>query len=77
MRTTPVTDLADMRAAEEKALSTYGWVDKQQGVVHIPIEEAKKLLAARLAVQEQVQTPPPTPPLETTSTSTTTGGEQQ
>lgn len=67
MRNTPVTDLVDMRAAEEKALTTYGWVDKQRGVVRIPIEEAKQLLVAREAVARQIQTPPPT----------TTGGAQQ
>ncbi len=46
---TPVTDLADMRRREAEALGTYGWVDKQHGVVHIPIDDAKKLYAARVA----------------------------
>ena len=41
-RSTPVTDLTDMRAAEEKVLQNYGWVDKQHGVVHIPIDQAKR-----------------------------------
>ncbi|HEX6099589.1 MAG TPA: hypothetical protein VF432_24965 [Thermoanaerobaculia bacterium] len=49
-RQTPVTDLEDMRRAEERALKSYGWVDKQHGVVRIPIEDAKKMLAARVAV---------------------------
>jgi hypothetical protein len=40
---TPVTDLADMRAAEQRVLTSYGWVDPQKGVVHIPIDEAMKL----------------------------------
>src|ERR1700756_1538239 len=42
-RNTPVIDMADMRAGETQRLGTYGWVDKQHGVVHIPIEQAKKL----------------------------------
>jgi len=46
-QSTPVTDLAEMRAREQQALHTYGWVDQQKGVVHIPIEEAKKLLVQR------------------------------
>lgn len=50
-RQTPVTDMADMRRAEDAVLKHYGWVDKQHGVVHIPIEEAKKLYAARMAVE--------------------------
>jgi hypothetical protein len=49
-RQTPVTDLEDMRHAEERALKSYGWVDKQHGVVRIPIEDAKKMFAARAAV---------------------------
>jgi hypothetical protein len=49
-RQTPVTDLEDMRRAEDRVLKHYGWVDKQHGVVHIPIDEAKKMLAARAAV---------------------------
>lgn len=40
---TPVTDMVDMRATEEQRLNSYGWVDKQHGVAHIPIEQAKKL----------------------------------
>jgi hypothetical protein len=43
---TPVTDLAAMRAAEDRVLHSYGWVDPQKGIVHIPIEEAMKLTLA-------------------------------
>jgi hypothetical protein len=49
---TPVSDLASMREAESRVLDHYGWVDKQQGVVHIPIEQAKEQLAAKLAAQQ-------------------------
>jgi hypothetical protein len=42
-RNTPVTDMIDMRASEEQRLNSYGWVDKQHGIAHIPISEAKKL----------------------------------
>jgi len=44
---TPVTDLADMRTAEEQKLHSYGWVDQQHGVVHIPIEVAKEIYVKR------------------------------
>lgn len=50
-RSTPVTDLVDMRAAEDARLHNYGWVDKQQGIVHMPIDRAKELMAARLGGQ--------------------------
>jgi hypothetical protein len=56
-RNTPVTDLVDMRAAEDKVLQNYGWVDKQRGIVHIPIEKAKELAAARLASGTPASTP--------------------
>ena len=39
---TPVTDMVRMHANEDQVLHHYGWVDKNKGVVHIPIEEAKK-----------------------------------
>ncbi len=46
-RDTPVTDLAGMREAEQRALTSYGWVDRQNQVVHIPIDRAMQLLAER------------------------------
>jgi hypothetical protein len=42
-----VQDLAAIRAEDERLLATYGWVDEQAGTVHIPIQEAMRLLAAR------------------------------
>jgi hypothetical protein len=41
----PALDLQRLRAREELQLSTYGWVDKQGGVVHIPIERAMEIVA--------------------------------
>jgi hypothetical protein len=43
----PIQDLKDMRAAEEKILNGYGWVDQAHGVTHIPIDRAIDLLAER------------------------------
>ncbi len=40
-------DLKAMRAAEDAALNTYGWVDRKAGVVRIPIDRAMDLLAER------------------------------
>jgi hypothetical protein len=44
---TPVTDMADMRKAEEAALNKPGWVDQQKGIVRLPIETAKQLVVQR------------------------------
>jgi hypothetical protein len=42
----PPADLAAHRAAEERALTSYGWVDRQHGIVRIPIEQAMHDIAA-------------------------------
>lgn len=41
----PSQELAKFRAAEEKRLDTYYWIDKQKGIVHIPIDAAMRKLA--------------------------------
>lgn len=41
------TELNDFRYQEEEKLNSYGWVDQNAGVVHIPIDEAMKLVAQR------------------------------
>lgn len=45
LQTTPVQDLARVRAAEEEMLEGYGWVDRETGTVRIPIERAMDLVA--------------------------------
>jgi hypothetical protein len=40
-------DWREFRAAEEKQLSSYGWMDRASGVVHIPIEAAMDRVAQR------------------------------
>jgi len=46
--TTPAVDMQEMRATEEQALHTPGWVDKQKGIVRVPIDVAKQLAVQRL-----------------------------
>lgn len=46
-RNTPVTDMEDMRAAEEQALHNPGWIDRQKGMVRLPIDVAKQLVLQR------------------------------
>ena len=45
---TPVTDLVEMRQNEDRVLHGYGWVDKQKGIVHVPIEVATEIAVQRL-----------------------------
>ena len=40
---TPVTDMNDMRAAQERDLSEPGWVDQKKGIVRVPIDVAMDL----------------------------------
>jgi hypothetical protein len=43
----PSADLARFRDEQRKGLESYGWVDKPAGVVHIPIDEAMRIVAER------------------------------
>jgi hypothetical protein len=43
----PGQDFKAMRAAENAVLHSYDWVDKDHGVVRIPIDRAIAILAAR------------------------------
>jgi len=43
----PMTDLEEMRAAEDKVLHNYAWLDQANGIVRIPIDHAIDLVAQR------------------------------
>ena len=43
----PVKHWKDFQAAERERLTTYGWMDRGTGVVHIPIDRAIELIAER------------------------------
>jgi hypothetical protein len=47
LQTNPREDLADLRAKEDDQLTSYGWVDRNAGVVRIPIDAAMKLTLER------------------------------
>ena len=47
LQTVPPDDLGKLRAREEKELDTYYWIDRDKGIVHIPIDEAMKQVVAR------------------------------
>jgi hypothetical protein len=47
LEVSPRANLAELRAAEDKALGTYGWIDKEKNTVRIPIERAMDIIAQR------------------------------
>ena len=47
LQESPVHDLKQMRDAEDQILGSYGWVDRQKGIVRLPIGRAIDLLAQR------------------------------
>ncbi len=56
LQTNPREDLRDLRASEDAILNGYGWVDRNNGIVHIPIDEAMKLTLQRGLPVRQGQT---------------------
>ena len=49
----PLQEMKRVRAEEDAKLNSYGWVDEKSGVVHIPIDDAKKLLLEKgLAIRK-------------------------
>ena len=47
LQISPRSEMAEMRAAEDKLLRNYGWIDRQKGIVRIPIQRAMELTAQR------------------------------
>ena len=47
LQVNPDRDIETYRAAEDAQLEGYGWVDPASGTVHIPIERAISITAAR------------------------------
>jgi hypothetical protein len=47
LQTDPQDDLKRFRFEQEKQLTEYQWVDRSQGLIRIPIEEATRIIASR------------------------------
>jgi hypothetical protein len=62
-------NLKTLREEADKALTMYGWIDKNKGVARIPIERAMELTVADLAKQK----PAPAGPIATPETQATAG----
>jgi len=53
----PRNELYDFRAKETQQLDSYGWVDKNAGTVHIPIDDAMRLMLERNILTSRPQNP--------------------
>ena len=47
LQVNPREDLRELRAADDAVLNSYGWLDKANGIVRIPIDQAMKLTVQR------------------------------
>ena len=47
LQSSPVADLKRMRQEEDQILGSYGWIDRQKGIVRLPIARAMDLLSQR------------------------------
>jgi len=43
----PAEDMRKFRAAEERSMDQYGWIDPDKGIVQIPVDRAMDLIAQR------------------------------
>jgi hypothetical protein len=60
LQANPARELEEMRAQEEALLHSYGWVDREHGVVRVPIEKAMQLTIER-GLPTRKRTPKPAP----------------
>ena len=47
LQANPARALQEIRATEDRVLHSYGWVDREAGIVRLPIDRAIELLAER------------------------------
>ena len=59
LQANPMAEMVELREAESKRITSYGWVDKKAGIAHIPIDRAMDILA-RTGLPK-VAAPPPVP----------------
>ena len=53
----PVRDMNVMREAQLGKLNSYGWIDKDRGTVHVPIDKAMAMTLERTMVKAQAAEP--------------------
>jgi hypothetical protein len=60
LQTQPFKDVWQLKRDQNEKLSSYGWVDQSTGVVHIPIEDAMRVVAERGGVPAAADQAPAT-----------------
>ena len=60
----PQQDMREKVAEDMKANDTYGWVDKEKGIVEIPVSDAMKMIAEKGAVPSSPGTAPEKKPAQ-------------
>src|SRR5690606_3435202 len=58
LQTQPFKDVWQLKQGQVEKLTSYGWVDQGTGVVHIPIDDAMRIVAERGGVPTSGQPSP-------------------
>jgi hypothetical protein len=53
LQAAPQVERSEYFAEKARLTGSYGWVDRQAGIAHIPVEEAMRVMAARMEQGEQ------------------------
>ena len=76
----PPRDMKEFREVEETFLTSYGWMDKQEGIARIPIEKAMELTVQDMpewqALDDAAAPTAAIPPAPAPETSAPEKGEQ-
>ena len=75
LQASPEAEMDEMLAAEERELSSYGWVDRERGIVRIFIDEAIDRLVAEGLPRFETAAPPPSAAARATPESAAAAGE--
>jgi hypothetical protein len=57
LQTQPFKDVYQLKQGQVDKLRSYGWVDQSTGVVHIPIDDAMRIVSERGLIPMTQQTP--------------------
>lgn len=57
LQTQPFKDVYQLRQGEMEKLTGYGWIDQGTGVVHIPIDDAMRIVAEQGSIRSNGQEP--------------------
>ena len=57
LQTQPFKDVYQLKSSQLEKLHSYGWIDQSTGVVHIPIDEAMRLVTERGGIPSLPQPP--------------------